>query len=197
MTGSNTYTGITILNGGTLQVGNGGTGASIGSASGVSLAVGTELVFSFYSDAQSVLGSITGSGSLLAMGGGTLSLSGSNTYSGGTTLNNFSIVAQSATAAGHRHGYAQWRNPCKRRLCWRHIDARTGQHDSRQSRRQQCAQPRPTGNNLRPLAANLVGSGTLSKIGGNSVVLSGNNSGFTGTYINQASNTFLSGSNSR
>ena len=49
-----------------------------------------------------------------------------------------------------------------------------------------------SGNNM-PLGGNLTGSGTLTKIGGYSVFLAGNNGGFSGTYIN-ASNTMFNGS---
>ena len=45
LTGSNTYTGPTTVNGGTLQVGNGGSGASIGNTGGVTLANNSALVF--------------------------------------------------------------------------------------------------------------------------------------------------------
>ena len=45
LTANNTYSGPTTISGGTLQVGNGGSGASIGSTSGVTLSNGSALVF--------------------------------------------------------------------------------------------------------------------------------------------------------
>ena len=41
------------------------------------------------------------------------------------------------------------------------------------------------------LGGNLTGSGTVSKVGGYSLFLSGSNAGFTGTYLNTTSNTFF------
>ena len=83
LTGSNTYTGVTTVSGGTLQVGNGGSGEFLASPS-VSLSNSTSLAFN-HSDALAYSGVISGSGSLTQAGGGTLTLLGSNTFSGGTT----------------------------------------------------------------------------------------------------------------
>jgi fibronectin-binding autotransporter adhesin len=85
LTGSSTYLGPTVVNGGTLQVGSGGAGASIGSTSGVALAPNTMLVFDL-SDTQTISGSITGSGKMIQMGAGLLTLTNSNSYTGGTTV---------------------------------------------------------------------------------------------------------------
>ena len=84
MTGSNTYTGSTTVSGGTLQVGNGGSGEFLGSPT-VSLSNGTALVFN-ESDSQTYGGVISGNGSLTQTGSGLLTLSGSNTYTGSTTI---------------------------------------------------------------------------------------------------------------
>ena len=83
MLGSNNYTARTTISAGTLQVGNGGSGASIGSTGSVS-DYGA-LVFN-RSDAVSFSPSISGSGSLAQAGNGVLTLLGSNTFSGGTTV---------------------------------------------------------------------------------------------------------------
>ncbi len=82
--GSNTYTGSTTVSGGTLQVGNGGSGEFLASPS-VSLTNSASLVFS-QSDSLTYSGLISGSGSLTQLGPGVLTLLGSNTYSGGTTI---------------------------------------------------------------------------------------------------------------
>ena len=83
LTGSNTYTGGTTIFAGTLQVGNGGIGATIGSTS--SLFDNGGLVFN-HSDAVTFSLAIGGSGGLMQTGTGILTLTGSNTYSGGTTI---------------------------------------------------------------------------------------------------------------
>ena len=48
----------------------------------------------------------------------------------------------------------------------------------------------PSGYNL-PLGGNLTGSGTLTNLVAANVLLSGNNAGFAGTYVNTTGNTFL------
>ena len=71
LNGSNTYTGSTAINGGSLQFGSG-----------------------------SLSGAITGTGTLIKAGNGTLTLSGASNYSGGTTINGGTLLSGSATATG-------------------------------------------------------------------------------------------------
>lgn len=82
LTGSNTYTGGTIISAGTLQLGNGGAN---GSVAGNVTDNGT-LVFN-RSDLFTYAGNVSGTGSLEQSGTGTLLLTGNNTYTGGTTIN--------------------------------------------------------------------------------------------------------------
>jgi autotransporter-associated beta strand protein len=82
---SNSYTGGTTISGGTLQVGNGGSGASIGSTSGVTLSNNSAIVFD-HSDKVTFTSSITGSGSLTQTGSGKLILTAGNTYDGTTNI---------------------------------------------------------------------------------------------------------------
>ena len=82
LTGANTHSGGTTINGGTLQIGNGGTS---GSVSG-NIVNNAALVFN-RSDAVSYSPTISGTGSVTQSGGGTLTLTSANTYSGGTVLN--------------------------------------------------------------------------------------------------------------
>jgi fibronectin-binding autotransporter adhesin len=95
----NTYTGSTLVNGGTLQLGNGGLSGTAG-AGPVSVAAGAALVIT-RSDAQTASGeftlanNISGSGSLTANGGGCVVLSGANTYTGITTISNGSSISMS------------------------------------------------------------------------------------------------------
>ena len=90
LTGSNTYRGSTTVSGGILQVGNGGSGASIGNTSGV--LDNASLVFN-HADSVSFAPLISGSGSLTQMGTGRLTLTNTNSYSGGTTLSGGSLSA--------------------------------------------------------------------------------------------------------
>ncbi len=83
-TGSNTYTGATVIHNGTLQIGDGTTGHD-GTMASSSITDNTALSYNTFST-QSYAGVISGGGSLTKNGGGTLTLSGSNTYTGTTTV---------------------------------------------------------------------------------------------------------------
>ena len=83
LTGDNTYNGVTTVTAGTLQIGNGGTGGSLGSANVVNN--GT-LAFN-RSDTIVVSNQISGTGSVAQSGPGTTVLTNNNTYSGQTVIN--------------------------------------------------------------------------------------------------------------
>ncbi len=84
--GSNTYTGGTLVSGGTLQVGNGNGGEFLASPAVVLSSTGAALVFS-NTDSVSYSGVISGSGSLMEIGAGALTLLGSNySYTGSTIV---------------------------------------------------------------------------------------------------------------
>ncbi len=91
LTGTNTYSNTTTINanGGTLEIGGSGSLGS-GTYAGA-IAIGTNSVFHYNSSASQVLsgtaGPISGSGSVVKSGTGTLTLSGINSYSGTTTIN--------------------------------------------------------------------------------------------------------------
>ena len=96
LTASNTYPGPTTIGGGTLQVGNGGTGASIGSTSGV--IDNGALVFN-NADSDVVFNPpISGSGGLTQTGTSTLFLCGANTYTGTTLVSNGTLLLGNAAA---------------------------------------------------------------------------------------------------
>ena len=82
LTGDNTYTGGTTISAGTLQIGNGGTSGSL--AQGSVTNNGT-LVFNRSGDTLTVAQQHRGNGALTQAGTGTTVLTGTNTYSGGTT----------------------------------------------------------------------------------------------------------------
>ena len=86
LAGPNTFTGATTVNGGTLQIGNGTSGKGLASPT-VAMSNNATVAFN-HADALLYAGSISGSGSLVKNGGGTLTLMGSQAYSGATTIVN-------------------------------------------------------------------------------------------------------------
>ena len=84
---------------GTLQVGNGGSGASIGGTSGMTIASNATLVFN-HADAVTVAAVISGNGKLTQAGTGILTLLGSNTYTGSTTISAGTLQIGNGGAAG-------------------------------------------------------------------------------------------------
>ena len=82
LSGANSYTGSTVISGGTLQVGNGGTTGSLGS--GAVLNNGT-LAFN-RADSLIVANAISGSGGLVQAGAGSVNLTGPNSYTGPTSV---------------------------------------------------------------------------------------------------------------
>ncbi|NYF32621.1 autotransporter-associated beta strand repeat-containing protein [Sphingopyxis sp. JAI108] len=84
LTGANSYTGATNVNAGTLIIGNGGTAGSIVSST-INVANGTALGFN-RSDALTIGGTIQGQGAVQQLGAGTTVLTGTNSYTGGTTI---------------------------------------------------------------------------------------------------------------
>jgi fibronectin-binding autotransporter adhesin len=80
---NNSYGGTTTINAGTLRVGNGGTTGSLGYNNVVDNGA---LVFN-RSDAVEFTYAISGAGSVSQVGSGTLTLTGNNSYTGGTYVN--------------------------------------------------------------------------------------------------------------
>lgn len=81
LSAANTYSGITSISGGTLEV-----QGSIANSVSTTITTGAALVFNS-ALAQSYGNVISGAGTLAKRGDGTLTLSGANTFSGGTTVN--------------------------------------------------------------------------------------------------------------
>jgi autotransporter-associated beta strand protein/T5SS/PEP-CTERM-associated repeat protein len=81
LTGTNTYNGTTTINAGTLQIGNSSLPGSL-----VSNVINNAILDFKSSNNQTYGGQISGSGALNKRQGGTLILSGNNTYTGDTTI---------------------------------------------------------------------------------------------------------------
>jgi autotransporter-associated beta strand protein len=87
LSGANTYTGNTTINGGTLQIGSGGSTGSLSTSSALNnngtLVFNRSNAITQGTDFASV---IAGTGNVIKNGSGTLTLSGANTYTGTTTI---------------------------------------------------------------------------------------------------------------
>jgi autotransporter-associated beta strand protein len=97
---SNTYTGTTFIHNGALKIGDGGADGSLGAG-----AVADDAVLAFNrSDVITVSNLISGSGKVQQIGSGTLILSGSNTYTGTTTVTNGFLKLANSSALGTNAG---------------------------------------------------------------------------------------------
>ena len=101
LSGANTYTGTTIISAGTLQIGDGGAGGTLGAGN-----VNNNATLTINrNDAITISNQISGTGQLIQLGTGTTTLAGSNSYTGGTTVQGGTLAiagpggAVSATAA--------------------------------------------------------------------------------------------------
>jgi len=89
LTGSNTYTGSTTVNQGTLQIGTGGAVGSLSPSSAITGSAGATLAFSrsdTITQGTDFAAAITGGLNLQKLGAGTLALSGNNSFSGATSI---------------------------------------------------------------------------------------------------------------
>ncbi len=96
LTNNNTYLGQTTISAGMLQLGNGGTTGSIASTR---IATSGQLALNRM-DNITIGGVILGSGSVRQMGTGTLTLTGANSYSGGTLIERGGIKLGNKSALG-------------------------------------------------------------------------------------------------
>jgi len=93
---TNNYSGPTVIANGTLQVGNGTTSGTLGT--GIVMDYGT-LGFN-HADTLSLPNLVSGSGSLVKAGTGTLNLNGNNGFSGGLTQSGGIINASNSASLG-------------------------------------------------------------------------------------------------
>ena len=103
LTGTNTYTGGTTIQAGSLAIGNGGTAGSI--LGNVVINTGTNIAFNRI-DAVTFAGAISGGGVLLQQGTGSTALTGTNTYTGGTTVQAGTLAIGNGGTAGSIEGNA-------------------------------------------------------------------------------------------
>ena len=99
--GTNTYTGVTRVIGGTLQIGNGTVDSNLGTG-GVAVSSGAALQFNVAGTLTNSGGVISGAGAVVKEGAGTLVLNqtASNTFSGGLSVNNGVIEVASTAPLG-------------------------------------------------------------------------------------------------
>jgi len=102
-TGGSAYTGGTTISAGTLQVGNGGTTGNLGTGT---ITNNATLIYK-RSDSFGVADVIAGTGVLRQEGTGTLTLSGSNTYTGATIVNSGTLAISSDANLGTAPSSAQ------------------------------------------------------------------------------------------
>lgn len=104
LTNANTFTGPTVIQAGSLRLGNGGTTGALGVSSAISIAAGATLETNRSSDvSQGVQFSsdpITGGGGLVKSGTGKLTLTADNTYTGGTVINTGTLQVGNDGATG-------------------------------------------------------------------------------------------------
>ncbi|NDC63313.1 MAG: hypothetical protein EBZ59_04840 [Planctomycetia bacterium] len=106
LTGTNTYTGVTTIQSGTLQIGTGTTFGDIRSSGTLSIGTGATLAFNRNDGyGGNYANRITGSGGIRVAGaGGALTLSGTNDYTGPTTVASGTLIAGGTGALGDAAG---------------------------------------------------------------------------------------------
>ena len=167
LSGDNDYSGPTQINGGRLQIGDGGTSGTLGTGS-VTVASGATLAYA-RSDNYTESHVIDGAGVVRQLGPGVLTLTGANTYSGGTLVtgglinftDNGNLGVGSIVLNG---GGLQWATGSTIDISSRIIGIGAGG-----------AFFDTNGNDV-TLANTLSGSGGLTKLGSGILTLSGNNS---------------------
>lgn len=100
LSGTNTYSGITTINNGILQIGNAGTTGTLGTGDVTNNAT---LQFN-RTNAITVNNIIHGAGTLIQAGTNTLTLAGANDYSGATLINTGTLAITNASGLGSATG---------------------------------------------------------------------------------------------
>ena len=171
LAGNNAYSGNTTVNSGTLQLGNGGTTGSLGSGG---LAMGNAWLSFNRSDVGSpgfVFSSTITSGTVSQDGPGTTSLTASNSYAGGTFINNGTLQVGNSGNTGSL-GSGPVTINMNGSLSLMRSDA------------------------VFTVANTLIGPGSISQNGGGTASLSGPATGFTGPISVNNGNLYLNSANS-
>ncbi len=161
LTGNNSYTGGTTVRGGTLQLGDGGASGSI--VGNVLLDDGTLAIDR--SDTYSFAGAISGDGAFAHYGPGTTILTGSNSYTGGTTVRGGTLQLGDGGTAGSITGNALIDGT----LAFNRTDAVT-------------------------FGGVVSGSGSLEQIGSGALILSGDSAAFAGATTVRSGRLVVNGS---
>ena len=98
LTSNNGYTGTTTISNGTLAVGVGGTTGTLGLGDVTNNAT---LTFNRSDSDYSVANAISGSGQLVKNGSGTIALTGTNGYTGNTTINTGTLSVSNVGSTGN------------------------------------------------------------------------------------------------
>ena len=109
LTGSNRYTGVTTISGGTLQLGD-GTAGHDGIALTGNIVNNAALVYNLNGN-QSYSGTINGSGSVTKTGTGTLTLGADSAYSGPTVISGGTLKLSSPRLPAGTVAYYAFNNP--------------------------------------------------------------------------------------
>lgn len=144
LTADNTYSGGTVISNGTLQVGNGGTTGWIGTGNINNYAT---LVFD-RSDNVEVNNLISGTGKVVQVGSGTVTLTANNAYSGGTVISNGTLQVGNGGTTGTIGTGTVYNDGA---LVLNRTDTLT-------------------------ISGSIAGSGTVSQLGTGTVILTGTNS---------------------
>ncbi|MCA0248161.1 MAG: autotransporter-associated beta strand repeat-containing protein [Proteobacteria bacterium] len=183
LTGENTFSGGTIITGGILQIGNGGT---TGSLAGNVQNDGT-LAF-FRSDNITFGGDISGTGGLLFMGNATVTLTGNNTFTGGIAMGGGTLVVGADSELGGAGSTLT--------LAGSTVQATASFTSNRAIVLSTGGGTFNTGDNVLTLAGVVSGVGGLVVGEGSSVVLTGANTYSGGTTISSGALLTLGGSGS-
>jgi autotransporter-associated beta strand protein len=111
LSGNNTYTGTTTVNGGTLQIGSGGASGTLGNGGAVSVASGANLNL-FRSDSLTVSNAISGAGTVNFLGTGTAgqsqyALTGNNSgLTGRINISSSRLAVRAAIVSGDTVNFA-------------------------------------------------------------------------------------------
>jgi autotransporter-associated beta strand protein/T5SS/PEP-CTERM-associated repeat protein len=168
---------INLNAGGTLQIGTGSTSGVLLGGTG-SVVNNGAIVFN-RSDASTYSGVISGNGAVTKQGAGTLTLSGNNSYTGGTTIGDGVLALGSANTVGTSGTITFGGGTLQ------YSASNTTDYSSRFSTSASQAYEIDTNGQNVTLASPLTSSGgTLTKSGTGTLTLSGNNSYTGGTTIN-------------